>query len=134
MPNNEITQAVIDRVANGKSYRRAHGVGRNKFDVEGEIVHTRYCSPSSRNNSRYKFNINPNTLESNYELWICGDEQHYYLIPIHVIQEMYDHPEAYVDSHHAEIRVVSVDRDAHTTTYATGGEKVNLSDYFLSTL
>ncbi|MCG8605091.1 hypothetical protein MJD09_08855 [bacterium] len=127
--NDGIKQAVIQRIAKGQNWAKAQGVGQEKYDVEGETIHTRYCSPPT-----YKFNLNPNTLRSDYELWICGDESHYYFIPIQYIRQMYNHPEAYPDRHHPEIRVVSVDRNTHMATYAKGGKKMDLREYFCSIL
>src|SRR2546425_292217 len=89
--------------------------GRVSYRLRGVSVHARYCAPGTGN---YKFNINPNSLRSNYELWICGNAKHWYLIPVHVLRQMYDHLAAYPDNHHPEIRVVSVDALTHRAGYA----------------
>lgn len=101
--------------------------GRESYRLRGVSVHARYCAPGPGN---YKFNINPNSLRSDYELWICGDEKQWYLIPIHVLREMYGHPGAYPDNHHPEIRVVSVDVLAHRVGYAAPSITLDLSPYF----
>lgn len=56
----------------------------------------------------YKFNINPNTLSADYELWICGSAGVWYLVPIDLIGRIYSDPAAYPDHRHPEIRVVSL--------------------------
>lgn len=85
---------------------------RDTWLVEGLRIHVRFCS------GQPKFNINPNTLRSAYELWICGSENHWYLIPIAVVRQMYEHPKAYPDRTHPGIRVVNVDPSIHRATFA----------------
>jgi len=132
--NDGIKQAVIDRIAEGRRWSKAVGRGPEKYDVGGKIVHARYCSPSGKSSTHYKFNINPNTLRSDYELWVCGNEQRYYLIPIRHIREMYEHPDAYPDKHHPAIRVVSVDVGSHGAMYAAGGARLDLKQFYRATL
>ena len=108
--------------------------GRAKFKAKGKVIHMRYCSPNGAGNPKYKFNINPNTLSADYEVWICGDVRQYYLIPKDVIERMYSDSEAYVDRLHPEIRVVSVDANTDTATYARGGKSVDLKSYLGGTL
>lgn len=94
-------------------------------------VHARYCAPGTGN---YKFNINPNSLRSKFELWICGNAKRWYLIPVHVLRQMYDHLAAYPDNQHPKIRVVSVDAVNHRATYAAPSIKLDLSPYFRANL
>jgi len=54
--------------------------GRAKVRIGKCLVHVRYCSPNAKALKRYKFNINPNTLSADYELWICGSAAIYYLL------------------------------------------------------
>jgi len=129
--NDHIKNAVLDKVFSG---RRWHKVGRAKFASNGHVVHVRYCSPASKNNPHYKFNINHNTLTADYELWICGSENTYYLIPMDVIREMYNHPDAYVDNHHPDITIVSVYTNKHEVMYAAGGTTLNLYEFYRQTL
>ncbi len=105
--------------------------GRGSYRLDGLSVHVRYCAPGTGN---YKFNINPNSLRANFELWICGDAKHWYLIPVPVLRQMYDHPAAYPDNHHPEIRVVSVDTAAHRAGYASPSISLSLLPYFRAQL
>jgi len=108
--------------------------GRAKVRIGRSLLHIRYCSPNPNALARYKFNINPNTLSADYELWICGSAAVYYLMPMSFIQSIYDNPGTYVDRAHPEIRVVSVDADAHSVTYACGGVSSSLRKYLSATL
>jgi len=98
------------------------------------VVHVRYCSPNANAPVKFKFNINPNTLSADYELWVCGSATVYYLMPISFMQGIYDNPNSYIDRRNPEIRVVSVDTDSHTVTYASGGVSSSLRSYLGVTL
>ena len=132
MPDNlETKEAVLERLAPGTLSRR---LGRAKWEIRGKVLHVRFCSTDREDSQHYKFNINPNTLTADFEVWICGSEAVYYLIPISRIREIYASPDAYVDRHHPEIRVVSVRSDAHCATYAAGGRSLDLGPFLNSPL
>jgi hypothetical protein len=67
-------------------------------------------------------------------VWICGNENHYYLIPTHVLKQIYDSPDSYPDGEHPEIRIISVDSQGHECLCGRGGQRINLSDFFRKTL
>ena len=131
MASESIKREVLSRLSAGETPLPA---GKAKVKLGRSILHVRYCSTDARNTARYKFNINPNSLNSDYELWICGDADRYYLVPNSLIREMYGNPSAYPDRHHADIRVVSLNATTHTVTYATGGRSADLSMYFRTRL
>lgn len=127
MPSNKpIKRAVLDRIAQGKGWSPS---GLSTFSSSNRTVHVRYFSPPS-----CKFNINRNTLLAGYELWICGDEHQYYLIPIDLVRSMYDDPQAYPDRHHPKIRVVSVNVHTDRVMFAAGGKTLDLAFFRGSTL
>ena len=105
-----------------------------RFLIGKSVVHVRYCSPNANAPGKFKFNINPNTLSADYELWVCGSAMVYYLMPISFMKGIYDTPNSYVDRRHPEILVVSVDTHAHTITYASGGVGSSLRGYLGTTL
>lgn len=123
-----IKDAVLDAIAPEELVGKC---GRELYRVSGATVHARYCAPGPGN---YKFNINPNTLRADYELWICGTADHWYLVPIAVIATLYEHPRAYPDTHHPEIRVVSVGAREHSVMYAAPSISLDLAPYFRATL
>lgn len=120
--------AALAKIANGA---QTVSVGKSKFRVGRSVVHVRFCSENARAPEKFKFNINPNTLSADYELWVCGSAQTYYLMPVAFMREIYDNPSTYVDRMHPEIRVVSVDTGAHFVTFATGGVGATLKPYLL---
>jgi len=67
-------------------------------------------------------------------LWICGDEETYFLIPIEIIKDIYADPDTYQDYHHEGIKVVSIDTDKNYVQYARGGKSIDLNPYLKSTL
>lgn len=121
-----IKTQVLSKIAGDRATRPA---GRSIVSVGSTKIHVRYCSSPT-----YKFNINPNTLRADFELWICGSADRYYLIPIAVIRELYEHPDAYVDSYHPEIRIVSIMSESDEVMYAAGGVKKLLGPYRNSAL
>ena len=122
-----IKRIVLNRISSGKMWL---SIGLTKYRIDNNIIHIRFCSTDKLASSWYKFNINPNTLTADYEVWICGNPDIYYLIPIEIIHQIYNDPEAYIDRRHPEIHVVSVNIDRHTVTYAKGGKKINMVLYF----
>ena len=120
-------ESVLSKIAQRARFSSS---GRSMYAVGSVQVHTRYCAGTGK----YKFNINPNTLRADYELWICGSEEDWYLVPIRVIRAMYDHPNAYPDRLHPEIRVVSVDTSDHSAIYASPSIKQDLRPYHRAVL
>lgn len=125
--DDNVRYRVLKEIAGASGHSPAD---RAKTKIGKLLVHTRFCSQNAASPSKYKFNINPNTLSADYELWICGSSNLYYLIPISIMKQIYSDPEAYIDKRHPEIRVVSVDIEKHCVTYAKGGKKLNLSRFF----
>ena len=125
--DDDVRYRVLKEIAGAIGYSTAD---QAKFRIGKSLEHTRFCSQNAAAPSKYKFNINPNTLSADYELWICGSSNSYYLIPISIMKQIYSDPEAYVDKHHPEIRVVSVDIEKHCVAYAKGGKICDLSSFF----
>lgn len=123
--------AALAKVANGAAITSA---GNAKVRIGKLVVHVRYCSRNLNAPGKFKFNINPNTLSADHELWVCGSAVHYYLMPIAFMRGIYDNPDTYIDRMHPEIRVVSVDANTHTVTYASGGVSSSLQGYLCATL
>jgi hypothetical protein len=123
--------AALANVANGVSIV---SVRKAKAQIGKALDHVRFCSRTLDASGKFKFNINPNTLSADYELWVCGSSALYYLMPVSFIRAIYDNPATYIDRIHPEIRVVSVNADAHTVTYAAGGVSSSLQGYLCATL
>ena len=126
----EVKNQALARIANGRTVRF---VGSAKWNIGNQIVHVRFrTSPKSK--EIFSYNINPNTLGADFELWICGGVESYYLFPIAIMKDIYSDPDAYVDRRHPEIRVAEVDTVTHQLLYGCGGKTQNVSKYFRATL
>lgn len=125
--NEQLKLSVLRRVGGGIDPNRA--MGPSNYRIGETKIHARFCRTNDRIPHLFKFNINPNTLASNYELWICGRADLYYLIPTSLMQTIYDDPNTYPDNRHPEIRVVSVDVSTNKITYKTGGGKLDIAEY-----
>jgi hypothetical protein len=123
--------AALKAIANGAPVVTA---GKAKVRVGKSVVHVRFCSENARSPGKFKFNINPNTLSAEYELWICGSADTYYFMPVSFIRSIYDNPSTYEDRHHPGIKVVSVDAPSHSVQYATGGISASLKAYYRARL
>lgn len=124
---------VIQRIANGKPWKKAVGDGQVKWLIGNKIVHVKYRKLVSRG-VNYAYNIGSNTLASDFEVWICGSADYYYLIPIRVIEAIYNHPCAYVDSHHPKLRVPYINVDNDQCRYAPDEQTIDFSSYFCATM
>jgi hypothetical protein len=91
-----------------------------KVRIGGSVVHVRFRSGPKSDGHTWSFNINPNTLTADFELWICGSSAAYYLIPKSTIRQIYDDPSSYPDHTHSEIRVAEVHAATHRCTYGPG--------------
>jgi hypothetical protein len=125
MAGDQTKARVLEAIAGSRNYTTQ---GKAHYRIGGTTVHVRYKSNSSHG-AKYPFNINPNTLRADYELWICGDTDGWYLIPIAVIREIYEDPHTYQDRHHPEIRVINVDVETHAVIYGSGGRSVNIAPH-----
>jgi len=123
--------SVLNAIAIGRSVTP---LGHAKYRIAGWTVHVRFCSVNTKASAKFKFNLNPNTLSADYELWICGSPTRFYLMPRSTVLMMYEHPAAYIDRRHPEIRVVSLDVTDNAATFAAGGEKLDLRRFLNRTL
>ena len=96
-------------------------IGRAKFSSDHGTIQIRFCRRNEKSPAIYKYNINRNTLSADFELWICGTADHWYLMPMKFIREIYGDPETYQDWHHPGIKVVSVKTEKHSVMHGTGG-------------
>jgi hypothetical protein len=126
--SDDIKTAVLRQLS---SQTQPIALGKAKYAFGQRSVHVRFCSTNSRAPNKFKFNINPNSLSADYEVWICGAAGCYYLISLGVVQAMYHHSAAYPDRAHPDIRVVSVDVDRHTVRFARDTAPIDLRLSFM---
>jgi hypothetical protein len=121
---------VLTRLAAG---RQMVSLPKSKAKVGNNVVHMRFRSSPKGNSSTWSFNINPNTLTGDFELWICGSASLYYLIPITSIKAIYEDESAYVDYAHPEIRVLDIDSSTHQCFYGKG-RNADFASFFHASL
>ena len=130
--NEKSKEEVLFTIANGRGYQIARSKGPSKWIIGGKfIVHLRFRSSPKADGWTYAYNINPNTLSADFEVWICGSSKIYYLIPMHVLEKIYNDPNTYVDYQHPEIRVIDINTTTHSALYGSGGD---FTSYYCSTL
>jgi hypothetical protein len=105
-----------------------------KVRIGQKIVHIRFRTKAKTDGLTYAFNVNPNTLKSDFELWVCGSPNCYYLIPISEIGNIYHHPNGYPDYQHPEIRVLDINIHTHLCKFGPGTLQQDFSRYFCATL
>jgi hypothetical protein len=66
---------VLGQLAKGSAVQ---DLGQAKVQIGERCIHKRYRS-NPKSERIWSFNANPNTLTADYELWVCGSADHYYL-------------------------------------------------------
>jgi len=119
-------QIIFQKIANGQPIIL---LGKHKVMLGSHEVHYRFKSFPKKNPNKFPFNINPNSVNAQFELFICGSEYIYYLIPIDVLKMMYKHPDAYPDRLHPKITIITIDSYLDTVTYARPSISLDLTPY-----
>lgn len=119
-------QIIFQKLADGKTIT---DLGKHKVMIGTSKIHYRFKSFPKANPDKFPFNINPNSVDAEFELFICGSEHKYYLIPIDILKMMYSHPNAYPDRHHPNIRVITIDSFRDKVTYAKPSISLDLTPY-----
>ena len=119
-------QIIFQKLANGKS---TYDFGKHKVNVAGKTIHWRKKSFPRKNPSKFPFNINPNSLSADYELFICGDEKNYFLLPKELVKMMNSHPNAYPDRRNPGYTIITIDIRYSEAVYASPSIALNLMSY-----
>lgn len=123
-------EIVLRKIASGKPIRL---LPKSKVEIDGKIFH--YRLDSFRSNGKYPFNINPNTLTADYEVWICGDESTFYVIPISEIKKIYSDPNTYTNRTPNQENIRTLDIHTSTNEVKFGSNKqINFTAYKNKTL
>jgi hypothetical protein len=124
-PNREAKLQLLGRLGEGDP-RRLRG---ETYELDGYSVHARYCATTPGRKSHFSFNINQTSLAADYELWLCGDTDVWYLLPAEDLRRIYEDPDAYVAADNPTHRVVEVLLDRDELGYAKGGRKADISEF-----
>ncbi len=126
MVGEHVKKAVLERLAAG---RQISPLGKAKVRIGTAVVHVRFRARANRGGVVWLFNINPNTLTADYELWICGSPSIYYLVPKSTVSNIYDDPATYPDRSHREIKLANINSKTHWCAYGSG-RGVDLGDFY----
>lgn len=79
-----LKMTVLNKIADG---RQITFLSKAKVRIDGQTYH--YRENKFRNSGYQPFGLNPNSLSADFEVWICGSESIYYLIPKSVVSQIY---------------------------------------------
>jgi hypothetical protein len=114
--NESVGEQTLLLVAEGMRWVRQDGT---TYRVDADTIHVRYDSPATATGTSWPFDIGPTSLEADYDLWICGDPEDYYLIPNTIVRGMHSDsdPTAYPSLQHKDTIVANVDLVTDIITY-----------------
>jgi hypothetical protein len=115
--------AVLQKISHGKKYSKSGSV---TFSIENKHYHIKVKTGHLK---KYPFNINPTVLEADFEVYVCGDDNLYYVIPMTLIKEMHTDPFAMPDHRYDGYTVVDVHPHENIIKYGTGGKYLNIEKY-----
>lgn len=121
-------QNVLSAISSGLT---ATKIGKVTYEIQGQRYHIKMVTG---NKDKYPFNINKTVLASDYEVYICGSSDVYYVIPIDVIRMMHEDPSAMPDNTHPGYTIIDVHPDKNSINYGTHGKSVNIKPYRNATL
>ena len=115
--------AVLEKIDGGRDYTKR---GRVTYKIDGKYYHIKV---KTGQRVKYPFNINPNVLEADFEVYICGTDFVYYLLPIEVIKNMHSDPSAMPDYRNPGYTIIDVCPGEDKIKYGTGGKSLNIGKY-----
>lgn len=120
-------EIVLNEISNG-DYTK---IGQVTYRINEKLVHIK---GNSRRSNKYPFNINPAVLRADFEVYICGDENTFYVIPVHIIRMMYCDPDAMPDNYHSGYTIIDVHTDTNKIVFGTGGKGIDVTQYRSKTI
>lgn len=119
--------SVLHQISGGE-FRK---IGRVSYIINNKKVHIK---GKSGNSYKYPFNINKTVLSADFEVYICGNDQQFYIIPNNIIKMMYNDPSAMFDSHHPDYTIIDVIPSKDRIVFGTGGKLISISEYKSQTI
>jgi len=124
MPTTEsYRQEVLRRISNG--YRPIKQ-GKVTYSINGFSFHLKVKTGISND---YPFNINDTVLSADYEVYICGDHNLFYIIPIDIIKKVHSDPNAMGDRHHPGYSIIHIMPDVDELLYAAPAQTIDITRY-----
>ena len=118
--NPEIKESLV-KIANGREIKYLKNAC---VEINNIVIHCRFVTNGlgKDDKEKFSFNINQTTLTADYELWVCGSSNWYYLIPIKIINDIYDDPDTYTNKYPGQssmktVGIVITDNEIKFETY-----------------
>src|SRR5713226_2390949 len=109
-------ESALRRIAGGRATRKT---GQVTYEIEGKRFHIKVKTGNLR---KYPFNINDAVLAADYEVYVCGTQDLYYMVPVELIRKMHTDPSAMPDYTHPGLTVVDIYPAENQIIYGTGGK------------
>lgn len=90
---------------------------RANVGIGDKTVHVQFRPEPKTAPDIWSFNVNKNILLADFDVWVCGTGESYYLVPKNVVREIYNVADGWTDSTYPDIKVVQIDRQSHVCSY-----------------
>jgi hypothetical protein len=121
-------ETVLTKIANGQPISWQP---KSKAKIGEKVFHYRLKNFAANGSDKFPFNINPNTLTADFEVWICGSENTFFTVPIEIIKEIYNDPDTYTNSNENQgnIKTLTVDSYHNIVKYGRNGKQISLKNF-----
>ena len=116
-------KAVLEKIAPHGGYTKN---GRVTYKIDGKHYHIRVDGGQL---PKYRFNINPTVLAADYEVYVCGTDDLYYLIPVELIRKMNSDPTAWPDHRNPGYTDIDVYPGDDIIKYGRSGKTLKIGQY-----
>lgn len=98
-----------------------------------QTVHAQFSAAPKTAPDTWSFHVNKNILLADFDVWVCGTGESYYLVPKDASREIYNAADGWSDSAHPDVKLVEIDRQSHICVYRAG-QGIDFSAYYQASL
>lgn len=120
---NAYRKTVLRKIAGDRTFKK---MGPVTYEIEGKRFHIKVKTGQLK---KYPFNINDTVLTADYEVYVCGTDALYYMVPIDLVKTMHADPAAMPDYRNPGYTIIDIYPDEEQIIYGTGGKSLNVSKY-----
>jgi hypothetical protein len=113
-------ESALQKIASGRVYLKIEKV---TYEIEGKRFHIKV---KTGNLKKYPFNINDTVLAADYEVYVCGTQDLYYVVPVELIKQMHTEPSAMPDNTHPGLTIIDIYPAEDIIIYGTGGKSLSI--------
>jgi hypothetical protein len=121
-------EKVLAKIATGNNPRKIGGVS---YDIAGKTFHIKVVTGKKK---KYPFNINDTVLKADYEVYVCGTSDLFFVVPISIVKMMHEDPNSMPDYTYPGYTVVDVHPMENKIIYGTKGKAIDIGMYRNATL